>query len=294
MNLLVVGANGQLGKELTELLECGQIGPFKVPEVFQGAMIRGVDIDVLDITDVEATNAFLADARPDIVINCAAMTNVDGCETQQDAAFKANALGARNVAQAVAAIAAELLHVSTDYVFPGTGATPYAEWDTVGPNSVYGKSKLLGEQYVRETCPKAYIVRTAWLYGRYGKNFVKTIAKAGREKGALTVVDDQRGNPTNALDLAYHILKIAAGGHHGVYHVTGNGECSWYGFACEIVRLAGISCKVAPCTTEEYPSPTKRPAYSALDHMALRCTVGDEMRDWKAALTDFIQTGGLA
>ncbi len=150
----------------------------------------------------------------------------------------------------------------------------------------------MGEQYAREACKKAYIVRTSWLYGRYGKNFVKTIARVGKDKGKLTVVSDQRGNPTNALDLAYHILKIAISGYYGVYHVTGNGVCSWYEFASEIIRLAGVACEVSPCSSEDYPSPTKRPAWSAMEHMALRAAVGDEMRPWQEALSEFILSGG--
>ncbi len=292
MKILILGANGQLGRELYELLSKGDAGPFALPKAFLSADVHGVDIDTLDITSASATRSYFSVFAPDIIINCAAYTNVDGCETNREMAFLANAVGARSVAEASDAIGARLVHISTDYVFPGTGNTPYAEWDATGPASVYGKSKLLGESYVREACSRAYIIRTAWLYGRYGKNFVKTIARAGREKGELTVVNDQLGNPTNALDLAYHVLKIALSGRYGIYHVTGNGVCSWYEFASEIIRLSGIRCVVSPCRTDDYPSPVKRPAYSALDHMALRASAGDEMRPWKKALEDFIRSGG--
>ncbi len=292
MKILIFGANGQLGRELVELLEKGNSGPFTLPEAYKGASVRGIDIDTLDIADVQATRAYLQDCAPDLAVNCAAYTNVDGCETNRDLAFQANAAGARSVAEACNAVKARLVHISTDYVFPGKGSAPYAEWDAIGPESVYGKSKLLGESYVREACSSAYIIRTAWLYGRYGKNFVKTIARVGKEKGSLKVVNDQLGNPTNALDLAYSILKIALCSRYGVYHVTGGGVCSWYDFAREIIRLANINCEVTPCTTLEYDSPTRRPAYSALEHMALRASVGDEMRPWKEALADFILSGG--
>lgn len=291
--LLLVGANGQLGRELASLLEAGKGGPWTVSARFAGTRVVGVDIDTLDITDAGAVSGALREIRPDAVINCAAMTAVDACETQREAAFRANALGPMHLARACAETGAALLHLSTDYVFSGDGSVPYAEWDATDPRTVYGRSKLLGETYVLAHCPRSFVVRSAWLYGRYGVNFVKTVVKAAREKGTLTIVDDQRGNPTNALDLAYHLLKILDGGTYGLYHVTGGGECSWYAFTQEILRLAGIPCALYPCTTAEYPRPAPRPAYSALDHLALRCTVGDEMRDWREALAAFIEAGGI-
>jgi len=212
------------------------------------------------------------------------------CEENSDLAFSVNALGARNLAICSEELGAKLIHVSTDYVFNGEGSTPFCEYDLPSPVSVYGKSKYLGEQYIREFSSKYFILRTAWLYGKNGNNFVYTMMKYGNDKGMLKVVDDQRGNPTNAEDLAYHILKLALTEEYGVYHCTGKGECSWYDFACEIIRLAGINCEVNPCTTEEFPRPAKRPAYSSLDNMMLRSTVGDEMRDWKEALNSFFES----
>jgi dTDP-4-dehydrorhamnose reductase len=156
------------------------------------------------------------------------------------------------------------------------------------PTSVYGKTKLAGENFVREFCSRYFIIRTAWLYGYNGNNFVKTIIKAAKERGSLTVVHDQVGNPTNAEDLAHHILKVASTEQYGTYHCTGNGECSWYEFACKIVEFANIDCKVEPVTSEQYVRPAKRPEYSSLDNMMLRCTVGDEMRPWEEALKMFI------
>jgi dTDP-4-dehydrorhamnose reductase len=154
---------------------------------------------------------------------------------------------------------------------------------------VYGNTKYLGEEYVKQFCSRYFIVRTAWLYGYYGKNFVKTIIKAAKENGKLDVVNDQRGNPTNAEDLAYHLLKLALTEEYGIYHCTGNGECSWYDFACRIVEYSNINCSVNPITSEKINRAAKRPSYSSLDNMMLRCTVGDEMRHWEEALKMFIK-----
>jgi dTDP-4-dehydrorhamnose reductase len=165
---------------------------------------------------------------------------------------------------------------------------PYNEWDKTDPQSVYGKSKVLGETYALSFSKKSFIVRTSWLYGYIGKNFVKTVRRVMKERGAMRVVNDQRGNPTNANDLAHHILKLAATNEYGIYHCTGKGECTWYEFAKEIALLSGISGEVSHCTSEEYPSPVKRPKFSSLSHLALDCAVGDEMREWKEALKEYI------
>jgi dTDP-4-dehydrorhamnose reductase len=291
--IAVIGNKGQLGSELTRVLASGrsELGP--IPDAYKGADIIGADTDSLDITDRDATRAF-ADklGRADLLINCAAMTDVDACESNAEAAMRVNAVGARNAAFMARELRCPIVHISTDYVFDGRATKPYTEWDIPAPVSVYGKSKLLGERYVRETLPESFIMRTSWLYGRTGNNFVKTILNAAREKGALKVVDDQRGNPTNAADLAHHILKIGVTREYGLYHCTGNGECSWYDFAKEIVRLSGLPCEVNPCTTEEFPRPAPRPAYSAMDNLMLRCTVGDEMRMWLDAIAVFITNFG--
>lgn len=289
MKILLTGANGQLGTRVQALLTDGGCALGSIPAIFTDCTLLCVGHDTLDIADAAAVQTYLQEQRPELVINCAAMTNVDACETNSEAAMRVNALGPQNLALACAKIGAKLVHISTDYVFAGDGTAPYTEWDSCAPQTVYGKSKLLGEQYVRESGCCYFIIRTAWLYGDTGANFVKTILKAARERGILNVVDDQRGNPTNAVDLAYHILKVADGGQQGIYHITGNGECSWYDFACEIVRLSGIPCTVTPCTTAEFPRPAKRPTYSALDHLMLRCTVGDEMRPWRQALAEFME-----
>ena len=270
------------------MLETGNSELGEISVIFKGAETESIDFQELDITNLATALTYTAHSKPDLIINCAAYTNVDACETNQDAAFKVNALGARNMAIAAENLGAKLVQVSTDYVFAGNGTKPANEADLCHPLSAYGTTKYLGEQYVRELCSRYFIVRTAWLYGYIGKNFVKTIMKAGRERGALKVVKDQIGNPTNAVDLAYHILKIAATQEYGIYHCTGQGEGSWYDFAAEIIEYAGIEATVTPCATEDYPSPAKRPAYSALDNMMLRCTVGDEMRPWQDALKYFM------
>ena len=244
MKILITGCRGQLGTELQHQLsaEGCAIGP--LPERLRKATVIPVDVDELDITDREATINYIRRHQPDTVINCAAFTNVDGCETARDAAFKVNAIGPRNLALACEKVNARLIHISTDYVFPGTanGGVALDECAVPAPISAYGQTKLLGEQYVERFCRRHFIVRTAWLYSSYGKNFVKTMIRLGRTHDKITVVNDQLGNPTNAVDLAYHILKLAVSHDYGIYHCTGNGICSWYDFACAIMQGAGLSC----------------------------------------------------
>lgn len=288
MKILIAGARGQLGNELTSILaaQSSEIGP--IDARYKDCEVIAVDVEKLDITDANKVDTFLETARPDIVINCAAMTNVDGCETNLELAMKVNAIGPMNLAKACNNIGAKLVHISTDYVFAGVGSTPYCEWDACTPESIYGKSKLLGEQYVREQTSRYFIVRTAWLYGYVGKNFVRTILNLAKEKKQIKVVSDQIGNPTNANDLAHHILKLALTENYGIYHCTGAGEASWHDFASLIVKYAQLDCEVLPCTTEEFPREAKRPQYSSLDNLMLRCTVGDEMRPWQEALAAYV------
>jgi len=288
MKLLITGAKGQLGLQIRSIIERGKSEIGEIDEIYKNAEIIYVSHDKLDITVLKDVLEYIEKYRPDIIINCAAYTNVDRCESDIDTAFKVNAIGPRNLAIAAQKVGAKLLHVSSDYVFSGTGSVPFREYDIPQPISVYGKTKLLGEQYVREFCDKYFIVRTAWLYGKYGKNFVYTILNAAKEKGYLEVVNDQRGNPTNAEDLAYHILKLVLTDEYGIYHCTGKGECSWYDFACKIVEYAGINCTVVPITSDKINRAAKRPFYSSLDNMMLRCTIGDRMRNWEDALKVFI------
>jgi len=288
MKILVTGAEGQLGSELVKMIQTGHGELGRTPQELRDAEVKAVDLPSFDIADTISVGKYVEEHRPDIIINCAAYTNVDGCESDRDIAFRVNALGARNIAVAADSIGAALVHISTDYVFDGISARPYCEWDMCNPQNVYGYTKYLGEQYIRDFCDKYFIVRTAWLYGCTGRNFVKTIIRTAKEKGKLKVVDDQRGNPTNAADLAHHILKLAPTREYGIYHCTAEGECSWFEFAREFLGLAEINCEIEPCTTQDYPLPAKRPAYSALENRMLRCTVGDEMRHWRDAIAAFV------
>lgn len=293
MKILVTGGNGQLGNEFKSILTTGEAEIAKCPIDHTKCEAIYVDVDKLDITDLNAVMEFVKAEKPDVIINCAAFTNVDGCESNKDTAFKVNALGARNLAMAAEAVNGKIVHVSTDYVFSGVGEEPLAEFNETKPYSTYGTTKLLGEQYVRDFSSKYYIVRTAWLYGYVGKNFVYTMANLAKKLDEITVVNDQIGNPTNANDLAYHILKLIKTDEYGIYHCTGEGECSWYDFASKIIELTGENCTVKPCTSEEYasknPAAAKRPEYSSLDNMMLRCTVGDEMRNWEEAIEMFMK-----
>ena len=225
MKIIVTGCKGQLGTELLKQLQEGrsELGP--IPEKLLNATVIPVDLPELDISNYRMVDEFVRRNRPDIIINCAAYTNVDGCEVHHDDAFKANALGPRNLAQAAEKTGARLVHVSTDYVFSGreNGGIPQDEATLPGPISAYGSTKLMGEKYVERFCHRHFIVRTAWLYSYYGKNFVKTIVNAGKKFGKLEVVNDQCGNPTNAADLAHEILQLCVTHEYGLYHCTGEG-----------------------------------------------------------------------
>ena len=288
MKILITGCRGQLGTELQHQLsaEGCAIGP--LPERLRKATVIPVDVDELDITDREATINYIRRHQPDTVINCAAFTNVDGCETARDAAFKVNAIGPRNLALACEKVNARLIHISTDYVFPGTanGGVALDECAVPAPISAYGQTKLLGEQYVERFCRRHIIVRTAWLYSSYGKNFVKTMIRLGKERDSLGVIFDQVGTPTYANDLAQAIFAIINKGIvRGVYHFSNEGVCSWYDFTVAIHRLAGItSCKVKPLHTAEYPAKANRPAYSVLDKTKIKTTFGIEIPHWEESL----------
>ena len=294
MRILVTGSRGQLGNELRRCLDTmtAEIGP--LPAAYEDAQVDYVDYDVLDIADGAAVDAWFSAHGPyDVVVNCAAVTNVDGCETDEQGAYRVNALGAENMARAAAACGGKIVHILTDYVFPGTNPEPRVESDEVHPISAYGRTKLAGEQLVQAACERSFIVRTAWLYGYVGKNFVKTMLRLAREHGKIAVVADQYGNPTSANDLAYEILRLAATDGYGVYHCTNNGTCSWFDLASAAVDAAGIPCEKEPLTSVEYkrrfPQSADRPAYSSLDNAHLRETVGDEMRPWQDALATYMQ-----
>lgn len=289
MKILITGGKGQLGNELLSIIKSGQaeIGPLEKAKEYE---VVSYDVDKLDISDLNKVREVLNIEKPNIVINCAACTNVDGCESNEELAFKVNSLGPRNLAIISEEIDAKLVQVSTDYVFSGEEReVPFREYDLTSPYSVYGKTKLMGEEFVKQYSKKAFIVRTSWLYGYVGHNFVYTMRRLGSEKEFLTVVNDQKGNPTHANDLAYHILKLIETEEYGIYHCTGKGECTWYDFAKKIMELSKLNCEVRPCTSEEFKTPAKRPEYSSLDNMMLRCTIGDEMRNWEEAIESFIK-----
>lgn len=289
MKILITGSNGQLGNELQDIIKKGYSEIGSIPRAFIDSEILALDEQELDITKKSAVEKTFNDFKPDIVINCAAFTNVDLCETKKTLAFNVNTLGPRNLAIAAEEIGAKIVQVSTDYVFSGTGDIPLTEYEDVAPYSVYGKTKLMGEDYVKDFSTKYFIVRTSWLYGSKGKNFVYTMLNLGEIKEQINVVNDQVGNPTNANDLAHHILKLVETTEYGIYHCTGEGECTWYDFACEIMKLGNKNCIVNPCISQEFPMVAKRPEYSSLDNMMLRNTIGNDMRDWKIALKSFIE-----
>lgn len=275
MKVVITGAKGQLGQELIKVLD-------------NEHEVTGIDIDDLDITAADKVKDFISSIKPDLVIHCAAMTNVDKCEEDPDMAYKVNAFGTQNIAVACQKVNAEMVYVSTDFVFAGDKCEPYIEFDETGPLSIYGRSKLAGENYVRNLLNRYYIVRTAWLYGE-GHNFVRTMLRLAEEKEYLEVVDDQVGTPTYAKDLAIAISKLVGTGLYGTYHASNNGSCSWYEFARKIFKLKGIDIKVKPITSDNLGRPAKRPAYSVMRNFAFESQGIYVMRDWEEALEEYLE-----
>jgi dTDP-4-dehydrorhamnose reductase len=270
MRVLVTGAGGQLGQELAEIL------PSRGHEVI--ALTRRE----LDVADPDAVKQTVADCSPELVINAAAYTNVDGCETERDLAYSVNALGPRNLAQACSRWGYELLHVSTNYVFDGEGDRPYEPFDPPNPISAYGRSKLAGEECVKHLTARWYIVRSAGVYG-LGRNFVRTMLRVAAERDILKVKSDEFISPTYARDLAGGIAGLVEAGRYGLYHLTNAGSCSWYEFTREIFRLAGIEVELVPIPGSEYPLPAARPANGVLSALG-----SPELRRWEEALADYL------
>ena len=285
--ILVTGCNGQLGRAIRKEYE-GEEGSFINTDVAEGDGVRA-----LDITDIKAVLALVEETRPDVIINCAAHTNVDACETQWDLAYKINAIGPRNLSIAAAKVGAKMIHVSTDYVFEGNGTRPYTEFDEIHPVSAYGKTKAEGEKFVREFAGKYFIFRTAWLYGE-GKNFVKTMLRLAENHDELTVVADQQGSPTSAVELARAIHHFEPTENYGTFHATCEGDTNWAVFAEEIFKRAGKTTKVTHVTSEQYaqmnPASAKRPAYSILENYMMKLTDGYRMADWQDALDEYMKT----
>ncbi|MDR0893262.1 MAG: dTDP-4-dehydrorhamnose reductase [Mediterranea sp.] len=275
MNILVTGANGQLGNEMRTLAE-------KYPQY----TYFFTDVAELDICDKQAVHSYVNGNSIDLIVNCAAYTAVDKAEDNADLAYKLNAEAPAELAAAVQARGGAMIQVSTDYVFDGTTFLPYAEACTPCPDSVYGRTKLAGEEGVLKNCRRSVVIRTAWLYSIYGNNFVKTMLRLGRERDTLGVVFDQIGTPTYAADLAQAIFSIIHQGIvPGIYHFSDEGVCSWYDFTVAIHRLAGItSCQVKPLHTAEYPSKANRPHYSVLDKTKIKTAYGIDIPHWEESL----------
>ncbi|MBS0171419.1 MAG: dTDP-4-dehydrorhamnose reductase [Nitrospira sp.] len=274
MRIVVTGAQGQLGTDLRQVLRQHQV--------------TGLDLPEFDLIDADCGKAIVA-AAPEVVIHAGAHTDVDGAERNPGLAMAINADGTERVARAAAQVGARLIYISTDYVFDGTGTRPYLETDQTNPASAYGASKCAGEQRALACCENTLVVRTAWLYGLHGKNFVKTILQLAAERPSLRVVADQRGCPTFAEDLAGVIGKLVAHPANGILHVTNAGHCTWHEFATEIVTLAGCRVPVEPITTADMPRPAKRPAYSVLSAGRLH-DLGFSMPTWQDALERFLKT----
>ena len=286
MKVLVTGASGQLGTDLCEVLRDFELIP-----------LTHKDIEINDMDSVkQAFNKY----KPDIIVNTAAYVRVDDCEDEKEKAFKVNALGARNVAVVAQELGARLVHISTDYVFGGEAesrTTPYTEFDTPVPLSIYGKSKLAGENLVRHSCLRHFIVRASALFGVAGSsgkggNFVETMLRLARERDELKVVNDQVFFPTYTRDLARKITELITTEYYGIFHITNKGDCSWHEFAVEILELAGIKTPVVPITSGQYPQKARRPRYSVLDNYHLRLLGMDDMRPWQEALKDYLAARG--
>lgn len=275
MNILITGADGMLGRTLQKQLTGHSLYTPAYPE--------------FDITTSDSVKKAFDAASPEVVIHCAAMTQVDDCEQERDLAFAVNEGGTRNIAALCGESTAQLIAISTDYVFDGLSPEPYAESDRPNPQTVYGQSKLAGERAIQEHCDHSSILRTAWLYGSGGPSFVHTMVKLGTQEGnPLKVVDDQVGNPTSCNALAGVILEMIERPARGIFHCTCEGEATWYEFAQEIFARRGLKRPIQPCTTAEFPRPAARPANSRLDNRALRENGFSPLPNWKQALTDFL------
>jgi dTDP-4-dehydrorhamnose reductase len=284
MRFLVTGAGGQVGAEVVEIVDA-----------MSHHAVVGLDHRALDTGDRDAVEQTFGAVLPDVVVNCAAWTDVDGCEGDPERAFRDNALAVRNVAVAASRVGAHVVHVSTDYVFDGAKTEPYHEWDALGPRSVYGHSKAGGEQELQSHATSWSLVRTAWVFGRRGRNFVDAILARARAGEPLRVVDDQRGSPTYAPDLAEALVGLAVGRSQGIFHVTNQGSCTWHTFAEEIVAASGLASRpIERITSADLARPAPRPANSVLDNVALRLSGRPLLRDYRGALAARLASAGDA
>lgn len=277
MKVLVTGVNGQLGFDVVKKLEQ------------KGHQAHGTVRNDFDLTDDVDVLSYVQKLKPDAIIHCAAYTNVDQAETDRDNAYKVNALGTKYLAQAANEINAKMIYVSTDYVFDGSANKPYEVDHPTKPLGVYGETKLTGEEFLRNSLEQYFIVRTAWVYGFNGNNFVKTMLRLGKERGEVGVVHDQVGSPTYTVDLASFLVELVETEKYGVYHASNSGICSWYDFAVEIYKQAGIQVKVNPLTTDQFPRPAARPKYSVLSKKKIEEQGFTPLRPWEEALSDYLK-----
>ncbi|MEI7884123.1 MAG: dTDP-4-dehydrorhamnose reductase [Clostridia bacterium] len=275
MRVLVTGANGQLGYDMIKRL------------VILELEYIGTDIAEFDLTNELETKAFIKNYKPDVVIHCAAYTAVDKAEDEKELCYKINVLGTRYIAEACAEIQAKLVYISTDYVFDGAGEKPFEVTDKPNPINYYGQTKYEGELEVQKALEKYFIVRTSWVFGSNGNNFVKTMLRLGKEKSEIAVVDDQFGSPTYTYDLAELLAEMIATEKYGIYHATNEGYCSWYEFAKEIFKQAGMKVKINPVKTEEYPTEAKRPRNSRINRINLDRAGFGRMEPWEEALLKY-------
>lgn len=276
MKILITGANGQLGYDLKK--------------AFRNHQLILTDTQNMDITDPKKVNFVIEKNKPEIIIHAAAYTNVDKAEADKKTCQKVNVLGTKNVAAAAEKVGATLIYISTDYVFSGTKKSPYKETDAPRPINVYGKSKLAGERWVQKICKHSYIIRSAWLYGEGGGNFVKTMLELSKKLPKLEVVADQKGTPTYTKDLAEGIAKLLKiRPKYGIYNMTNSGTCSWYQFAREIFKLKNLKTPLSPTDSKKFKRPARRPAYSVLSKEKIR-RLGIKMWPWPLALKSFLES----
>jgi dTDP-4-dehydrorhamnose reductase len=279
--LLVIGAKGMLGRDLMETLHT----------TFRTDEILGWDIDDIDIREESSTVNKIEGARPEIVINVAAYTDVDGCELDEKKAFAINAEGMRHVASGALRCGAKVVYLSTDYIFDGEKREPYAENDPPNPLNLYGRSKLKGEQYLQELVKDRLIVRTQWLYGKYGNNFVRSILRQAKEKEVLSIVNDQIGSPTYTVDLSKVISALIQCDARGIFHVANSDLCTWYTFGQAILKLSGMEgVKVIAISSQELGRPAVRPSYSVFNTQKLKDQTGMILRPWSEALKEYLRS----
>lgn len=276
MKILIAGSNGMLGHDLIEVLK-------------DNHELILTTSKTLDITNEKQVMDFICDVKPDLVINSAAYTDVDGCESNQELAYNVNGEGVKNLSLACREVDCPLVHISTDYIFNGKNTRPWVEDDEIGPISIYGKSKLKGEEYIQEILDKFFIVRTAWLYGINGKNFPKTMLELAENHSQITVVYDEVGTPTYTPDLAYGISKLIETDYYGIYHLTNSGNCSWCEFAKYIFEIADVDVEVIPVTASEFARPAPRPSYSVLENKKWIENGFEPLRNYKDAIKEYIE-----